>query len=130
MIRAHWALPSPVAAALAAVAGFAGWAAFSLGGTVGEAWDSSTWWMVALPLLAVAVALLGYLAPERAWRWAIAAVCGQLLAMMLLRPPATDLGLLPLAVVLVLVPEGLTFGVLAIIGGAIGQHWRNRRNPA
>ncbi len=118
------ALSPTAAAALAAAAGFVGWAVFSLGGARREAWDSSIWWMVVLPLLALAAAILGYLVPRRPWRWAVAIIGGQLLAMIVLRPAGTDLGLFPLTLVLLAV-LGLIFAVPAVIGGAIAR-WRGR----
>ncbi len=115
------ALSSTAAAAIAGAAGFVGWAAFSLGGTRREAWDSGSWWLVALPLLALAAGILGYLVPQRVWRWAVTILGGQLLAMVLLRPAGTNLGLLPLTVVFLFVPMGLIFTALALIGGAIAR---------
>ena len=115
------ALSSTAAMAIAAAAGFVGWAAFSLGGTRREAWDSGSWWLVVLPVLALVAGILGYLVPQRVWRWAVAILGGQLVAMILLRPAGTDLGLLPLTVILLLVPLGLVFTALALIGGAIAR---------
>ncbi len=122
--RAAPALPAGVAALLAATAGFVGWAAFSFGGRR-EAWDSGGWWMVALPLLVLVAAILGYLVPRQVWRWAAAILGGQLLAMVVLRPAGTDLGLFPLTLVVLLVPLGLMFTVAALVGGAIAR-WRNQ----
>ena len=114
---------SPAGATLLALAaGFAGWAAFAFAGARREAWDSAAWWVVALPLLALLAGILGYLVPHRAWRWAIAIVGGQLVAMAVLRPAGTDLGLLPLTVVFVLVPLGLALCVPALAGAALGRH--------
>ncbi len=115
------ALSSTAAMALAAAAGFAGWAVFSLGGPRREAWDSGTWWLVVLPLLALVAGVLGYLAPRRVWRWAAAIVGGQVLAMVALRPAGTDLGLFPLTAAFLLIPLGLILSLPALVGGAIAR---------
>ncbi len=115
------ALSPAAAGAIAAVAGFVGWAAFAFGGRLREAWDVGAWWVVALPALALVAGILGYLVPQKVWRWSVAILGGQLLAMVLLRPAGTDLGLFPLTVVFLLVPLGLIFMVLALIGRAIAR---------
>ena len=115
------ALSSTAAAAIAATTGFVGWAIFPLGGIRGEAWDSGLWWVVVLPLLALVAGILGYIVPQRVWRWAAAILGGQLLAMILMRPAGADLGLFPLTVVFVLIPLGLIFTALALVGGAVAR---------
>jgi hypothetical protein len=115
------------AAALAAAAGFLGWAIFSLGDPVREAWDIAGWWGTALPVQAIFVAILGFLVPVRVWRWSLALVAGQLVAMLAIRPAGSDLGLLPLGVVFVLMPLALAFTALALVGGMVARRgW----NPA
>jgi hypothetical protein len=115
--RAPSALSPALAGPLAAVAGFVGWAAFSLGETRREAWDSGPWWVVALPLLALTAGILGYLVPGRTWRWAAAIIGGQVAAMLAFRPEGAGLGLFPLTVVFILAPQGVVLGLAAFIGG-------------
>jgi hypothetical protein len=102
-------------------AGFLVWAGFSLAGGIHEAWDSAGWWVIGLPLLGLVAGLCGYLAPERVWRWPLFIVAGQLLGMLIVHPPGTGLGLLPLALVLIGVPLLLVLTILAIIGGLIAH---------
>ncbi len=115
------------AAALAAAAGFLGWAIFSLGDPAREAWDIVGWWGTALPVQAILVAILGFLVPVRVWRWSLALVAGQLMAMLAIQPAGSDLGLLPLGLVFVLVPLAFAFTALALVGGMVARRgW----NPA
>jgi peptidoglycan/LPS O-acetylase OafA/YrhL len=46
-----------------------------------EAWDASAYWALAYPAAILVSGLLGYLYPERPWRWAIALFEAQALAM-------------------------------------------------
>lgn len=62
-----------------------------------EAWDAPAYWMVAYPLAIVLAAVLGYLAPRRAWRWALAVFLVQALV---LAATASSFGLLPLGMIL------------------------------
>jgi hypothetical protein len=48
-----------------------------------EAWDSGIYWSLFYPLAIGASALLGYLFPERPWRWAVTLFAAQFLAMVL-----------------------------------------------
>ena len=61
------------------------------------------------------------LLPNAVWRWSTAAMVGQLLAMIVLRPSGTDLGLLPLAIIFVLVPMAILLTIPALIGGMIAR---------
>jgi hypothetical protein len=110
-----------VAAALAAAVGFASWALFASGEPGREAWDSPLWWSEVVPALSVTVGILGALLPNAVWRWSTAAMVGQLLAMIVLRPSGTDLGLLPLAIIFVLVPMAILLTIPALIGGMIAR---------
>ncbi len=125
MARVADRLSPSAAMVIAAAAGFVGWAVFSLGGARREAWDFGAWWSVVLPLLVLAAGALGYLVPRRVWRWVVAILGGQLLAMILTRPAGTDLGLFPLTIFYLLVPLGLLLLVAALVGGAIARH-RNK----
>lgn len=58
-----------VAVALAAVAGLAYWALVSALSGGGEPWDAARFWTVAFPGALALSALLGAVAPARAWAW-------------------------------------------------------------
>jgi hypothetical protein len=76
-----------------------------------EAWDSGLYWAVFYPLSIVACSVLGYLFPERAWRWALAFFLGQCVAMLLRNG---ELGnLFPLGLVL--------FGILSLPGVVVAK---------
>lgn len=68
-----------------------------------EAWDSSLYWMVAYPLAIGLAGGLGYWVPERPWRWGLAVMLAQAVALAM---AGDDFGLLPLGLVL--------FAVLAL----------------
>jgi len=68
-----------------------------------EAWDSSLYWTVAYPLAIAVAGTLGYLVPERPWRWALAVMLTQALALAI---AASSFGLFPLGLIM--------FGVLAL----------------
>jgi hypothetical protein len=110
-----------VAAALAAAVGFVSWALFSTGEPGREAWDSPLWWSEVVPALSLTVGILGALVPNNVWRWPAAAMIGLLAAMVVLRPSGTDFGLLPLAVIFVLVPMAILLTIPAVIGGMIAR---------
>jgi hypothetical protein len=62
-----------------------------------EAWDSSLYWGVAYPLSIALAAVLGYRVPDRPWRWGLAVMLAQAVA---LAASGSDFGLLPLGLVL------------------------------
>jgi hypothetical protein len=46
-----------------------------------EAWDSGTYWIAGLPLVALAAAVVGFLSRDRAWLWTALIVPGQVMTM-------------------------------------------------
>lgn len=62
-----------------------------------EAWDAPAYWTVTYPLAIALAAVVGYLAPRRAWRWALAVFLAQALA---LTATASSFGLLPLGMIM------------------------------
>ena len=113
-----------VAVAVSVAAGFCVWAGFSLIGGGREAWDTGAWWWLGLPLLAVASGLAGYLAPVRVWRWPLFIAGGQLLAMIAIAAisqSGAEFGLLPLALVFVMLPLVIILTVPALIGGVVAR---------
>jgi len=73
--------------------GFGVWIALSIIGglssgegtfRVREAWDTSAYFYFGLPLMAVAVAIAGFIKPNRVWRWPLALVAGHQAGMLVL----------------------------------------------
>lgn len=62
-----------------------------------EAWDSSLYWTIAYPLAIALAGGLGYWAPEKPWRWGLAVMLAQALA---LAVSSSGFGLLPLGLIL------------------------------
>jgi hypothetical protein len=62
-----------------------------------EAWDSAIYFSALLPALALLVAVLGFLSPRGAWRWAVLPFAAQALVMM---AQSGDWSLLPLGLLL------------------------------
>lgn len=56
---------------MAALAGLALWAAAALLTGKREPWDGQAYWLLAYPLALLVAGVLGYLFPERPWRWAL-----------------------------------------------------------
>jgi hypothetical protein len=108
----------PSSGLLLAIAAFAIWSLFSAmplfsGQThIREAWDTSAYWMVGIPLLVLAVAAAGYVGEDSPWKLALWTLAGHFLAMLVVSKPGTDLGLLPLALALIGLPA---FGALMLV---------------
>jgi hypothetical protein len=71
-----------------------------------EAWDTELYWLIGLPLCYLVAGALGWLGPERIWRWPLVMMGTQALAMLLLS--GSGLSLLPLGLIL--------FAILALPG--------------
>ena len=86
-----------LAYAIAIIGGVTLWlTATALGGRR-EAWDSSIYWTLAYPLSIVIAGGLGYLAPDRPWRWGLALMLAQAIALAFV---SRDFSLLPLGLIL------------------------------
>lgn len=81
-----------------------------------EAWDSSAYWTLGLPVVAIAAFLLGILARGTAWRWAILIIPSQVATMMVMSGEISNLW--PLAIVLGLILES-PFFVVAYVGSRL-----------
>jgi len=88
--------------ALAIVLGALTWAVISAASGRREAWDSSWYFSVGMPVICVASAILGFLEPHKSWRWGVTPLAGQFLWMLVTQGPGN---LLPLGVIV--------FGVLS-----------------
>jgi hypothetical protein len=119
------------ATGLALAAGFAVWAslAYASGRVIDgafafrEPWDTSAYATIGLPVFALAAAVAGYIAPSRVWRWAALIVVGQAIGMAVVRPPGSDLGLIPVTLIFI----GVPLVVALTIPGAIGAAAARRR---
>ena len=75
-----------------------------------EAWDSSLYWAATYPLAIGLAGYLGYRSPQKPWRWGLAVMFAQALALAM---SGSDFGLLPLGLVL--------FSVLALPAVGLAQ---------
>jgi hypothetical protein len=112
---------SATAFAIAIVIGVVLWFAGAEVSGRREAWDSGLYWSLFYPLAIGASALLGYLVPERPWRWAAALFGAQCVAMALRSGEIGNLA--PLGLVM--------FGILSLPGVfAASIAARLKRNPS
>jgi len=102
---------------LAAAVGAAVWFFVAVASGRREAWDSDLYWSLGMPVAGLCAALLGFLAPERPWRWGMAFFGGQAVAAFVQNPTAN---LLPLGLIVFAVLGGLC-AVPAYIGAALGR---------
>lgn len=104
---------------LAAATGLVLWTLAALIDGKNEAWDGAAYWRVAYPLAIVAAAVLGYRHPRRPWRWPLAMMAAQLVALVI---GAADPGLLPLGVLMFAVIT-LPAVIVALIGAAVRRRF-------
>jgi len=81
---------------LSALAGFVVCFAVSLITGRKEAWDSSYYFFIGLPLMCVLIFAISYRWPEKTWRWAFSMAVGQALAMAI---AGNSLSLWPLSII-------------------------------
>jgi len=95
---------------LAIAAGAILWAVGSAVSDRREAWDSGTYWAVFYPASIAVCAVLGFLFPERPWRWCVALFAAQFVTMALISGEIGNLA--PLGLIM--------FGILSLpaIGAA------------
>ena len=110
--------------ALLAAEAFAVWTAFALPlftgrATIREAWDTPAYWEFGVPVLLLSLVAAGYFSKEAPWKLALWTLAGHFLAMWLVNKPGTDLGLLPLTLVLIGAPAFGVLAVLAYVGRAL-----------
>lgn len=117
-------MPPRTAFIVTALTGALGWIALALLTGETEAWDNPAYFTVLLPLTALVVGIVAYLAPERAWRWAFVPFLAQAVTMALWNPSA-NLGLLPLGLMAYSV-----FGVLCLVPALAGAALAKRRHAA
>ncbi len=115
-----------LARALLFACGFALWAFFALqpwedGAPIREGWDVASYWSIGVPVLAVAQIVLAALSQESPARQPLWVLAGHLTAMLLLHPPGTDLGLLPLSLVFIYLPGYVALLLAALIGRGLAR---------
>ena len=98
----------------AAAAGAAVWLVVAVASGRREAWDSDLYWSLGMPVAGLCAAVLGFLAPERPWRWGMALFGGQAVAAFVQNPTAN---LLPLGLIVFAVLGGLC-AIPAYLGAA------------
>lgn len=91
---------SRLAYGIAIVAGTVIWVATSAISGRAEPWDSTIYWTVAYPVAIVLAGLLGYVFPQRPWRWAVVVIFIQAAVMII---AGSGFGLLPLGLILLTV---------------------------
>jgi hypothetical protein len=105
-----------------ALAGFAAWASFAVmplfSGHVSmrEAWDTSAYWSVGIPLLLAVQMAGGALLRGPCWGEPLWTLGGHFLGVVLLRNPGSSLSLFPLAVIFVGGPMYLVLFAAACAG--------------
>ena len=77
--------------------GTALWTATAIAGGGGEPWDSELYWSASYPCALALAAAIGFLFPDRPWRWAAVLIFSQLVV---IAASAPGLGLLPLGLIL------------------------------
>ena len=86
-----------------------------------EAWDSQWYFMVGVPVVCVVSAVLGYLEPNRPWRWGAAPLAGQFFWMLVTQGPGN---LLPLGVIvfgILAIPSMITAWLGALVGKKVAR---------
>jgi peptidoglycan/LPS O-acetylase OafA/YrhL len=101
----------------AAICGAGLWQAAATIGGEREAWDSALYWTVAYPLGMVVAGALGYLHPERPWRWGWTLMLAQAVV---LAVAAASFGLLPLGLMMFSI-LGLPVMAVAAWGARMGR---------
>jgi hypothetical protein len=95
---------------IAAAAGLILWFATSMLGGRREPWDSPVYWTVSYPVAIALAGALGYVFPEKPWRWALVIMFMQMVVMIV---GGSGFGLLPLGLILL--------SVLSLPGAAVAR---------
>lgn len=101
---------------VAVVVGIVVWVVVSKASHRREAWDSELYFLVGMPVVCAASAILGMIEPSRPWRWGAVPLAGQFVWMLLTEGPGN---LLPLGVIvfgILAIPSMLTARLGALVG--------------
>ena len=101
---------------VAVVAGIIVWVVVSAVSHKREAWDSKWYFLACMPVVCLLSAILGFVEPDRPWRWGVTPLAGQFFWMLLTQGPGN---LLPLGVIvfgILSVPSVLTARLGAFVG--------------
>ena len=91
---------SLLAHVLSGMAGLTLWVATAMVTGKREPWDADIYWTVSYPLAVIGSALLGFLFPQRPWRWAAMLMLMQFVVMIAM---GSGLGLWPLGLIVLAV---------------------------
>jgi hypothetical protein len=114
MKREHWL------AIFALAIGAAIWIAIAAATGRREAWDSSVYFTIGMPLACLLSFTLGVVEPPRSWRWGVTPFVGQFVAMLVTQGVGN---LLPLGVIVFAVLS-IPAVIAARIGAALGTRRR------
>jgi len=106
-----------VAFALSTVTGLAVCLAITFAAGKKEAWDSTLYFTVGIPVMCVLAFAIGYAFPEKAWRWALGIALGQSIALLLF---GGSLALWPLTIVAMTILSLPQFAA-ALLGSALAR---------
>lgn len=100
---------------ISVMSGIAVWLTISFFTGEREAWDSRYYFTYGLPLMVLLAGVLGFVVPNRPWRWAVTVMASQALVAILQNPTAN---LLPLGL-LVFVVLSIPLLISAYLGGVL-----------
>jgi hypothetical protein len=124
--------PSWLAGLMLALIGFAVWTLFSLWPwlmsshapfRIREAWDTDLFWQVGVPVMLLAQLAGGVLSDGRISWQPFGMLCGFFAGVLLVHPPGGDLGMLPIAVILIGAPAYLALLAVAAVGRTFRRYF-------
>ena len=123
--------PSRLPGLMLALLGFAVWTVFSLWPwlinshapfRIREAWDTTLFWHVGVPVMLLAQLVGGMLSDGRISWQPLGLLGGFFAGIVLVRPAGGDLGMLPVAVIMIGAPAYAGLLAAAAIGRTLGKH--------
>jgi hypothetical protein len=123
--------PSWLPGLMLALLGFAVWTVFSLWPwlmnshapfRIREAWDTTLFWHVGVPVMLLAQLVGGMLSDGRISWQPLGLLGGFFSGIMLVRPAGGDLGMLPVAMIMIGAPAYAVLLAAAAIGRTLGKH--------
>lgn len=85
-----------------------------------EAWDDGAYYSIGIPVMCIAAFIIGYLFPQRPWRWALSMAAGQAAGALL---HGSSLNLLPLAMIFMAI-----ISVPQFLAASLGAKYAVRRS--